>query len=84
MKAKTIHLFFLILTGLMISWREWTSTTTLVLEDIAVSNWHQIQEVDSTTEASMVLLLFFLGAILIFVMNGWWQASPKLSSPNSV
>ncbi len=83
MKTKTIHLFFLILTGFIIGWREWTSTTTLVKEDIAVSNWHQ-QEVGSTAEASTVLLLFLLGAISIFVMNGWWQASPKLSSPNSV
>jgi len=84
MKAKTIHLFFLILTGLIIGWREWTSTTTLAKEDVIVNNWHQIQEVGSTTEASTVLLLFLLGAFSIFVINDWWHASPKLSSPNSV
>lgn len=84
MKIKTIQLFFLLLTGLIISWREWTSTATLVKKDITVSNWQQIQEVGSSAEASMVLLLFLLGAISIFVLNGWWQASLKLSSPNSV
>ncbi len=84
MKAKTIHLFFLILTGLIISWREWTNTTTFVNEDRVVNNWQEAQAVGSTAEASIVLLLFFLGAISIFVINGWWQAPPKLSSPNSV
>lgn len=84
MKVKTIQLFFLLLTGLIISWRESTRTSTLVKEDIAVSNWQQIQEVGSSAEASMVLLLFLLGAVSVFVMNGWWQASLKLSSPNSV
>jgi len=83
-KTKIIHLFFLMLTGLLISWREWTSTNTLVEEDLIVNNWHQIKEVGSTTEASTVLLLFLLGAISIFVVNDWRQASPKLSSPNSV
>ncbi len=84
MKIKTIQLFFLLLTGLIISWREWTSAPTIVEEEIAISNWQQFQEVGSSTEASMVLLLFLLGAISIVLMNGWWQASLKLSSPNSV
>ena len=84
MKAKTIHLFFLILTGLIIGWREWTNTTTFIQEELVVNNWQEVQEVGSTAEASIVLLLFFLGAISVFVMNGYWQASPRLSSPNSV
>ncbi|GEM_PF-5430515 len=84
MKVKTIQLFFLVITGLIIGWREWTSSTILVEEEITIINWQQVQEVGSTTEASTVLMLFLTGAILIFVMNGWWQASPKLSSPNSV
>lgn len=84
MKAKTIHLFFLVLTGLIIGWREWTNNPPVIKEDITVSNWQQFQEVGSTTEASTVLLLFFLGAISIFVINGWRYASVKLSSPNSV
>ena len=84
MKFKTIQLFFLMLTGLIIGWREWTSPTTLIKEDVLTSNWYQLQEVGSTSEASLVLLLFFLGATSVFVINGWRQASPKLSSPNSV
>ena len=82
MKAKTIQLFFLILTGLIIGWREWTSTPTLVKEE--VFNWYQFHEVGSTSEASIVLLLFFLGATSVVVINGWRQALTKLSSPNSV
>jgi len=84
MKAKTIHLFFLILTGLIMGWREWTSTTPLFKDEGVIMKWQEAQEVGSTTEASTVFLLFLSGAVLIFVINGLWQTTPKLSSPNSV
>jgi len=85
MKTKAIHLFFLILTGLAVGWRELTSATKLFKEEeVAITNWQQMQEVGSTTEASTVLLLFLSGAVLIFVINGLRQIAPKLSSPNSV
>ena len=83
MKTKIVHLFFLILTGIIISWREWTNSVTVV-EEVGIIEWHSVQEVGSSTESFMVLLLFLAGAISIFVMNGWRQPAPKLSSPNSV
>lgn len=84
MKTKTIQLIFLIIAGLIVGWREWTNATTLTSEAINPSNTQPLQEVGSATEASTVFIIFLLGTIIAFVINGLWQVSPKLSSPNSV
>ena len=85
MKTKIIQLFFLMVAGLMISWREWTNTSSLVSDELEIASLQAAQEVGSSTEASIVLVLLLLGIILAIVVNGLWSIVPsKLSSPNSV
>ena len=85
MKTKIIQLFFLVVAGLTISWREWTSASSLVSDGLEVASLQAAQEVGSNTEASTVLTILFLGTILAIVVNGIWAiVPPKLSSPNSV
>ncbi len=85
MKAKVIQLFFLVIAGLIISWREWTNAASLVSNEVEIASLQAAQEVGSNTEASTVLAILLAGTILAIVVNGMWGMVPsKLSSPNSV
>lgn len=84
MKSKTVQLFFLVLGGLIISWREWTYSTTATA-DFLTKSLTNTQEVGSNQEATTVLIILLLGITLAIVVNGLCESvSSKLSSPNSV
>jgi len=85
MKAKVIQLFFLLVAGLIISWREWTNASSFISNEIEMTSLQAAQEVGSSTEASTVLLMVLSGIVLAIVVNGFSVTIPsKLSSPNSV
>ena len=84
MKSKTIQFFFLVMAGLVIGWREWTNNQSMVSEETIPTNFHQLQETGSATEATTLLWIFILGTIMAFIVNSLLQVPTKLSSPNSV
>lgn len=84
MKSKIIQLIFLVVAGLIIGWREWSSNTITTLKEDALFNSKQFQEVGSTSEASTVFIIFLLGTFVAFVMSNLKLVPIKLSSPNSV
>ena len=84
MKSKIIQLIFLVVAGLIIGWREWSSNTITTLKEDALFNSKQFQEVGSTSEESTVFIIFLLGTFVAFVMSNLKLVPIKLSSPNSV
>ncbi len=84
MKSKSIHFFFLVMAGLIIGWREWTSMEVTTLKEDTLFNSEQFQKIGSTSEASIVFIIFLLGALVAFMMSSLRSAPIKLSSPNSV
>jgi len=84
MKFKIVQLIFLIVAGLIIGWREWSKKEITTLREDALFNSEQFQEVGSTSEASIVFIIFLLGVFVAFMMSNLRITPIKLSSPNSV
>ena len=90
-KRKIIRLIFLIVSGLVIGWREWqnyasaTGNVKIIERDEnLIASMNHFQEVNTPAEAASLIGLVLLGIILAFALNIFFQARPKLSSPNSV
>ena len=84
MKSKIIQLIFLAVAGLVIGWREWFNKEIISSKEDAFFRSEQFQEVGSASEASIVFIIFLLGAFVAFMTNNLKLAPIKLSSPNSV
>ncbi len=84
MKSKIIQFIFLVVAGLIIGWREWSSNPKISTDESTLLNGERFQEVGSASEASMVFIIFFLGAFVALMMSHLRFAPFKLSSPNSV
>lgn len=84
MKSKIIQLIFLVVAGLIIGWREWSRTGVAIPKEDMLTNTERFQEIGSPSEASIVFIIFLLGAFVAFVISNLRIAPIKLSSPNSV
>lgn len=84
MKSKIIQLIFLVVAGLVVGWREWSSKEIINEKETTFFSSEQFQEVGTASEASFVFIIFLLGAFVAFMMSNLRLAPIKLSSPNSV
>ncbi len=83
MKKTTFQLIVLVLAGLAVAWREWTSLN-LVGEGAITSNWNHFQETGSPSEGIAIIYLGLVGGVLFFAADCVIKTLQKLSSPNSV
>jgi len=58
MKSKIIQFIFLVVAGLIIGWREWSSNPKISTDESTLLNGERFQEVGSASEVGEVFRAF--------------------------